>query len=43
MRDRKEVNMDRRGVGEELRRAKGGKTIINICYAKKKIYFNKEI
>lgn len=37
------MNMDRRGVGEELRRAEGGKTIIKIRYAKKNIYFNKGI
>lgn len=43
MRDRKEMNMERRGVGEEPRRVEGEKTIIKIYYAKKKIYFNKEI
>jgi hypothetical protein len=38
MRDRKEMDPDGMGGGEALGGADGRKTIIGICYVRKKIY-----
>jgi hypothetical protein len=38
-RDRREMDLDGRGGGEELQGFEGGKDVIKIYYVRKKIYF----
>jgi hypothetical protein len=39
MRDRKGMDLNGRGGGEELGGSEGGETVIEIYYVRKKIYF----
>ena len=43
MRDRKGVDLDGRGGGEELEEVEGGETIIRICYVRIKLFKWKKI